>query len=540
MPGRERAYSHHERLLMANGEGTGSQERSRAAAAQADEADAPPVPVLRSLLARRGNARGIVYYLGGSAAPALLALLCIPRIAGALGPARFGILALAWTVVGYATFLHLGLGRAVSQGTAARGARAGELRATVWTALLITLVMGTTGGALVFLLAPALVRLLQVPAAMTGEATAAFRVLALVFPLTVTQPVLTGVLEARRRFGRLNAALLPGALVTFVGPVVALSFTHGLVPLVWVLAAGRALTWSVVLTLCMREAPELRAGPAFHRGQARALLRYGGWTTVSAVVSPLLVYLDRFVIGAVLSAAAVAYYASAQEVALRMGMVSGAVVGVLFPAFAGAGHRGVRLAHLLESGVDAVLGLMLPLALLLAAGAETLLGVWLGGEYAAQGAHVLAWLSFGLVVNGLAKLPSALLQAVGRPDLTARLHLVELPAFVLLLGGCVWTWGIRGAAVAWVARVTADALALYVITVYRVPECRRAAARAAVVAGCAAAGVGMIRLTASPLLRVAVLAVAAAARVWALGRILHRRAGVVAASSPSPLPAGQP
>jgi O-antigen/teichoic acid export membrane protein len=526
---------------MANGEGAEIEERSRAAAAQADEADAPPVPVLRSLLARRGNARGIVYYLGGSAAPALLALLCIPRIAGALGPARFGILALAWTVVGYATFLQLGLGRAVSQGTAARGARAEELRAKVWTALLITLVMGATGGALVFLLAPALVRLLEVPAAMTGEATAAFRVLALVFPLTVTQPVLTGVLEARRRFGQLNAALLPGALVTFVGPVVALAFTHGLVPLVWVLAAGRALTWSIVLTLCLREAPELRAGPAFHRAQARSLLRYGGWTTVSAVVSPLLVYLDRFVIGAALSAAAVAYYASAQEVALRMGMVSGAVVGVLFPAFAGApGHRGVRLAHLLESGVDAVLVLMLPLALLLAAGAETLLGAWLGGEYAAQGAHVLAWLSFGLVVNGLAKLPSALLQAVGRPDLTARLHLVELPAFVLVLGGCVWTWGIRGAAVAWVARVTVDALALYAITVYRVPECRRAAARAAVVAGCAAAGVGMIRLTASPLLRVAVLAVAAAALAWALGRILHRRAGVVAASSPSPLPAGQP
>ncbi|HET7459879.1 MAG TPA: oligosaccharide flippase family protein [Longimicrobium sp.] len=495
--------------------------------------------VLR-LAPRRGNARGIVYYLAGSAAPAALALLCIPRIAGALGPVRFGILALAWTVVGYAAFLHLGLGRAVAQGTAARPGHAEELRDTVWTALLVTLAMGTAGGALIFALAPALVRLLEVPADVTAEATSAFRVLALLFPLTVTQPVLVGVLEARRRFGALNAAGVPGAVLTYAGPVVALAFTHGLVPLVWVLAAGRFLSWLIVLALCLREAPELRRGPVFHRGQAGALLHYGGWTTVSAVVSPLLVSVDRFVIGAAVSAAAVAYYASAQEIVVRMGMVSGAVVGVLFPAFAGVHpQQPRRLAHLLESGVDAVLGLVVPLALLLAAGAELLLRVWLGGDYAFHGAAVLAWLSFGLVVNSLAKLPSALLQGVGRPDLTARLHLAELPAFVLVLGGCVWAWGIEGAAVAWAARVTADAVALYVVTVRRVPECRAAAKRAAAVAVSSACGIGLLRLVGSTLGRVALLVLAATLLAWTLARILHRRAGA-APRAPSALPAGSP
>jgi len=511
-----------------------------AARADADDAEAPGsvLRVLLRLAPRRGNARGIAYYLVGSAAPAALALLCIPRIAGALGPVRFGILALAWTVVGYAAFLHLGLGRAVAQGTAARGGRAGELRDTVWTALLVTATMGTAGGALLLALAPALVRLLEVPPGLTGEATAAFRVLALLFPLTVTQPVLVGVLEARRRFGALNAAGLPGAVLTYVGPVVALAFTQSLVPLVWVLAAGRLLSWLIVLALCLREAPELRRGPIFHRGHAGVLLHYGGWTSVSAVVSPLLVSVDRFVIGAAVSAAAVAYYASAQEIVVRMGMVSGAVVGVLFPAFAGVPLReGQRLAHLLESGVVAVLGLVLPLALLLAAGAELLLRAWLGGDYAFHGAVVLAWLSFGLVVNGLAKLPSALLQGVGRPDLTARLHLAELPAFVLVLGGCVWMWGIEGAAVAWAARVTADAAALYWLTVRRVPECGAAARRAAAVAISAACAIGLLRLVDSTLARVALLALAGTLLAWTLARILHRRAGVVA-GAPAPVPAG--
>jgi O-antigen/teichoic acid export membrane protein len=482
---------------------------------------------VRTLAGRDSNARGILFNLAGAAAPAALALLCIPWIASTLGAARFGVLALAWTAIGYVAFLHLGLGRAVARGTAAAGSEAegDELRATVWTALGMTMALGALGAAALFAFAPGVVRLLHMPAALAGEATAAFRVLACAVPFTVTTPVLSGVLEARRRFGVVNAVTVPSALVTYLGPVAALAVSHTLVPLVAVLAVGRVLSWAAFFVLCLREVPELRSGPTFHGRLARPLLSYGGWTTVSALVSPLLVYMDRFVIGAAVSAAAVAYYATAQEVVLRTGLVSGAVVGVLFPAFASVpGHDGRRVAHLLESGVDAVLVLVLPLALILAAAAEPLLQFWLGGDYAAQGAHVLAWLSFGLVVNGLAKVPSTMLQAVGRPDLTARLHLMELPGFIVVLGVLVWAWGLEGAAVAWVVRVTADSAGLYWFAWRRVPETRSAAVRAAWVTAYAAVGGGALRLAGSPLLRVGLLAVAGIALLWAVGRILHRRA----------------
>jgi O-antigen/teichoic acid export membrane protein len=251
---------------------------------------------------------------------------------------------------------------------------------------------------------------------------------------------------------------------------------------------------------------------------------------VSAAVSPLLVYLDRFVVGALVSASAVAYYSTAQEVVLRMGMVSGAVVGVLFPAFArNADERG-RLAELLESGVDAVLLLVLPLTLLLAAFAGDLLHLWMGHAYAAAGGPVLAWLALGLLVNGLAKVPSTMIQAVGRPDLTARLHLVELPLFMVVLGALVWEWGLEGAAIAWVARVAADAVALYWVAWRKVPETHHAALRAAAVAIVGAAGVAVMRVLASPGSRVAALAVAALALLWAGRGVLDRRAVQVAAA----------
>ncbi|HYH82457.1 MAG TPA: oligosaccharide flippase family protein, partial [Longimicrobium sp.] len=451
----------------------------------------------------------------------------IPRIAGGLGPERFGILALAWAAFGYTAVLHLGLGRAVARGAAGGTPGGAELRATVWTGLLMALVPAVAGTAALFALAPALARSLGLHGALAGEAALAFRVLACAVPFTVTAPVLSGVLEARRRFGVVNAVTVPGSLVTYLGPVAVLALARSpapLVPVMAVLAAARVAMWIGFLLLCLREAPELRAGPTFHGGLARPLLRFGGWLSVSALVSPLLVYLDRFVVAGAVSAAAVAYYAAAQEVVVRAGMVSGAVVGVLFPAFAGVRPGdGRRLARLLESGVDAVLLLVVPLTLLLAAGAELLLRAWLGGAYAQQGAHLLAWFSVGLVVNGLAKMPATLLQGIGRPDLTARLHLAELPAFVLVLGAAIWAWGIEGAAVAWVARMTVDALGLYWLAWRQVPETRRGAARAAAVAAFAAVGVGALRLAEPPLLRGALLAVAAVALLWAAVGALHRR-----------------
>jgi O-antigen/teichoic acid export membrane protein len=487
-------------------------------------------PGVLSLLAPRSNGRNILFSLAGAGAPAVLALFAIPRIATALGTERFGILALAWTVIGYATFLHLGLGRAVARDTAEAGEGGEALRATVWTALLLTLAMGAAGGAVLFLFAPSLVSLFHIHPQLAAESTTAMRVLACAVPFTVSMPVLSGVLEARRRFDLVNAVVVPSAVATYLGPVVALAFTSRLVPLVAVLTAARAAAWLGYLGLCLYEAPELRARPAFHRRVARPLLHYGGWTTVSAAVSPLLVYLDRFVVGALVSASAVAYYSTAQEVVLRMGMVSGAVVGVLFPAFARVHDERGRLAALLESGVDAVLLLVLPLTLLLCAFSDELLHLWMGPAYSAAGGPVLAWLAVGLLVNGLAKMPSTMIQAIGRPDITARLHLVELPLFVLVLGALVWEWGLEGAAVAWVARVAADAIALYWVAWRKVPETHPAALRAGAVALAGVTGAAVLRLLSAPSARVAALGVAAIVLGWAGRGVLGRRAVVAAGS----------
>jgi O-antigen/teichoic acid export membrane protein len=54
------------------------------------------------------------------------------------------------------------------------------------------------------------------------------------------------------------------------------------------------------------------------------------------------------------------------------------------------------------------------------------------------------------------------MQALGRPDLTAKFHLVELPLHGLLVWWLISMWGTTGAALAWSIRVGVDAMLLFV------------------------------------------------------------------------------
>jgi O-antigen/teichoic acid export membrane protein len=65
------------------------------------------------------------------------------------------------------------------------------------------------------------------------------------------------------------------------------------------------------------------------------------------------------------------------------------------------------------------------------------------------------------LLNCIAFIPFALVQGAGRPDLTAKLHLAELPVYLAALYVLVRLYGIEGAAIAWTGRVAVDAAALF-------------------------------------------------------------------------------
>lgn len=412
-------------------------------------------------------ARNAVWNLAGQALPLLVAFFAIPMLIDGLGKDRFGILTLAWLVVGYFGLFDLGLGRALTIVVAERlgSGQKQELPSLVWTSLALMAFLGLLASAIAGLLTPWLVhQVIRIPASLRHEGTQAFALLAVSLPFVVTSSGLRGILEAYQRFGPLNLVGVVMGSFTYIGPVLALCLSHTLLPPIVILLASRIAMCMVYLVFCISAMPSLRRGFAFDRSHVAALLRLGGWMTVSNVVSPLMVSLDRFLIGSMVSVGAITYYTVPYEVVTKLWIIPYSLVRVLFPAFAAtSADDRRRLDSLFDRGVDAISLIMLPIVVVTVVLAGDMLTCWLGGEFSRNGTRVMQWLVLGVFLNSLAMIPSTLLQALGRPDLTAKLHLVELPVFLLMLWSMIHMFGIEGAAIAWMLRVGFDALLLFAV-----------------------------------------------------------------------------
>jgi O-antigen/teichoic acid export membrane protein len=223
------------------------------------------------------------------------------------------------------------------------------------------------------------------------------------------------------------------------------------------------VSWIAYAALCAKVEPAIRGAARIDRDFFRPLFTFGGWMTVTNIIGPLMVYLDRFLIGAVVSLSAVAYYATPFEVVSKLLVVPAAVMGVMFPAFSSTLTQDrARAARLFGVVVKYVFLSLFPITLLVVVFAREGLTIWLGTDFAANSTYVLQLLMIGIFINSHAQVPFGLIQAAGRPDLTAKLHLVELPLFIALLWWLLNDFGIVGAAVAWVLRIVIDTALLFI------------------------------------------------------------------------------
>jgi len=411
-------------------------------------------------------ARHTLFNLLGLGAPLLFALVSIPVLVRALGPERFGLLTLIWAVTSYFGLFDLGLGRALTQQLAIaldqkRDEQIGPLSAT---SLALMLALGVLGGLLMMAAAPWGVDLIrQLPDRQ--EAINSTLVMGLAMPFIVLTAGLRGMLEACHAFEVLNYIRLPMGLWTFVGPWLVLLWRGpDLFTITVALAGGRVLACGVHAWLAWRALPQLRGRLRWQRNWLRPLLVSGGWLTLSNLVSPFMGYVDRFMIGATVSAAAVAFYATPQEIVTKLWIIPGALTAVLFPAFAAQVAKQDGSAWGLFDRAVAVLFVgLLPITAALALFAHELLGLWIGPEFARQSGPILQIFAVGILVNCLAHVPLTWMHGAGHFRAPALLHCAELPLFVLALWWLSARWGLMGAAIAWLLRMSLDALLMFAL-----------------------------------------------------------------------------
>src|SRR5437879_4948795 len=131
-------------------------------------------------------ARNSVFNLCGQVLPLFGGLATIPYIVRGLGTDGFGILSIAWMLLGYFSVFDLGLSRATTRLVAANLSpdKVDKVPGLVWTSLALLLALGSAAASLLAAFVPvAVTRFFKMPASFVGEARTSLFILCASLPL---------------------------------------------------------------------------------------------------------------------------------------------------------------------------------------------------------------------------------------------------------------------------------------------------------------------------------------------------------------------
>ncbi len=397
----------------------------------------------------------------GLVLPLLAAVLAIPVLISNIGTDRFGILSLIWVVIGYFSLFDLGLGRAVTKLVSELDLQQSglEMQSLCVTSLCMAGIAGLVGCGFVLLVFWGAGLENFLPMNLLAEVRDAFYWVGLCIPVIVCTAVLKGVLEGLQRFRVLNLIRGPLGAIFFLLPAGA-SFLDASLTV--------AVAMSVMARLLMLYAHYLPCRgfliwrqPMWSWVWVRPLLGFGGWFTVSNLVGPVIVYMDRFVLVAVVPFSNVAYYTAPFELVSKVLNLPVAVTSALFPIINKLQVNGNESALKVKSQVQWLVFAGMAVVVLAGCGlANWFLEIWLGTDFAEHSTRVMQWLLVGFGFNALAQVTYVSLQSQSQTRIVAYLHLLELPLYGVLLWVLISALGMLGAAIAWVTRSGLDWLAL--------------------------------------------------------------------------------
>lgn len=411
-------------------------------------------------------AKNSILNLLGKMLPLLVGIVAIPFSIKGLGKEGFGILSIAWVVLGYFSLFDFGLAQATTKFVAEiLGKKEIEkLPSIFWTAIIVSFALGVIGAVILFFITPYLIEtFFKIPYALMHQAKVSFYMLAISLPIVLSSTSLRGALGAAQRFDLVNLIVIPTSMLTFIFPGLSFPFHLNLSTVIFLIILSRIAAALSYLLFCFKVFPILKTKPGKILTILKKMLSYGGWVTITNIISPLLVYMDRFFIGSLFSMSAVTFYTVPYEVITRTKILPSSLMTTIFPEFSAASeiNNVERIETLICRSFKYISITMGLLAVLLFFYAPNILNIWLGADFVEKSSGVFKILVIGVFLNSLALIPFTLLQGIGRPDLPAKFHLIEFPVYLILLWFLITSTGIIGAALAWTIRIIMDTILLF-------------------------------------------------------------------------------
>lgn len=399
--------------------------------------------------------------LCGNFIPAIVTLPAYGYLARALGIESFSIYTLAVIVIGYAGIFDAGLTRAVIREIALYRTDKAEQKKIISCGTVSILLFGVVAMSFMAVSAPLIVDALNITVAMQPEAISAISILALSIPIFLLNQVWLSILEGNEHFLQLNMQRSIGSIFIAGVPVILVTLKPGIFSAVLGLFIARII--ALVISGVMVKDEITGAGLKFDKLVFKRLISFGGWSALTGIISPVMVYFDRFILANMLGAKHVALYSMPAELITKGLIIPGAFVGSLFPKLVNEKneinrrklkYRAYKIVFSICS-VGALLGYVL---------AEKVMVIWMGDEFRGTPVIVLRILLIGFFFNSIAQVAFSDIQAKGKSRITATVHMIEIMPYLIVLYFLINSYGVVGAAIAWSLRLTLESFCFLFIS----------------------------------------------------------------------------
>ncbi|WP_312592619.1 flippase [Stutzerimonas nitrititolerans] len=381
--------------------------------------------------------------------PTIFAIPAIGYLARVLGVEDFGLFILVYALIGYTSVFDVGLSRAVIREVAFYQDEPKKIEKIIGTSTVFLLIIGSIVTAIFFLGVTALVNLLDVSNAKHANAVAGMKIFGFAIIPFLLSTVWLSYLEGRGDFEKLNKLKTAIGILMVALPVAFVSISSDFEYAILGVLVARIISLLICYYYSVRKFGAKIF--SFSAGTLRQMVAFGGWVTVSNVVSPVMVYFDRFILSNMVGAKLVAFYTAPAELVSRMSFVPTSISRVIFQNISSNDKAlSTKVLYKIMILISACLSMFVFIA------SDFILEIWLGFEYVSSSSNILKILTVGFFFNSLAQMPFAKIQALGNSRLTAFIHISELVPYLLLLYFCILKFELLGAAIAWTVRVTVD------------------------------------------------------------------------------------
>jgi O-antigen/teichoic acid export membrane protein len=384
-----------------------------------------------------------------------LGLVALPVFARGLGAHRYGLLALNLAFINLAGVADLGVGRAAAKYIAEDYQQKETFRTQqfVSTALTVSVIMSLVGTALLCLLTPILVHFaFRIPAGMQVEAKMAFWITSTGLFGVLLRMALDGILAGHHQIAVLSLGNLISNTLRVLLSIAAILTGHALLAILTINVAMSYLHAAGLLWYARRHfAGRVAFSLGWNAGMARQLLKLGLVSTLSIILANgIFLYVDRFIIAALLPLVLTGYYTMAFDISARLAYVSNSVAATFFPVFSGHNANGrPELERSYLQATKAVAVGATGLAMLLIVFGRPLLTYWLDPSFAANSTSPLAILALAWLFSTYVQvLCTLILATAAQPGICVKVFAIAIVLHVAASLVFLRMWNIAGVAAA--------------------------------------------------------------------------------------------